>query len=58
MVGQHLAAYGPVTKTSEMVGRQLDVRCKTLRRWVCRPTSMAGQRDGVPTTTSEDPTAL
>ena len=58
MVGQHLAEYGSVTKTSEMVGKQLDISCNTLRRWVVQADIDDGQRDGVPTTTLEELAAL
>ena len=54
MVGQHLAAYGSVTKTSEMVGQQVDVRCTTLRRWVVQADVDDGQRDDVPPATLEE----
>ena len=58
MVRQHLAEYGSVTKTSEMVGKQLDISCNTLRRWVVQADIDDGQRDGVPTTTLEELAAL
>ena len=47
MVRQHLAEYGSVTKTSEMVGKQHDISCNTLRRWVVQADIDDGQRDGV-----------
>ena len=46
MVRQHLAEYGSVTKTSEMVGKQLDISCNTLRRWVVRQTLMTVSATG------------
>ena len=58
MVRQHLAEYGSVTKTSEMVGKQLDISCNTLRRWVVQADVDDGQRDGVSTTTLEELAAL
>ena len=58
MVRRHLAEYGSVTKTSEMVGKQLDISSNTLRRWVVQADIDDGQRDGVPTTTLEELAAL
>ena len=54
MVRQHLSEYGSVTKTSEMVGKQLDISANTLRRWVVQADIDDGQRDGVPTDTLEE----
>jgi len=58
MVRQHLAEYGSVTKTSAMVGQQLDISANTLRRWVVQADIDDGQRDGVRTTTLEELAAL
>ena len=58
MVRQHLAEYGSVTKTSEMVGRQLGISENTLRRWVVQADVDDGQREGVPTATLEELAAL
>ena len=58
MVGQYLASYGSVTKTSQMVGKQLDISGKTLRRWVAQADIDDGQRDGVPTATLAELAAL
>lgn len=58
MVRQHLAEYGSVTKTSAMVGQQLDISANTLRRWVLQADIDGGQRDGVPTTALEELAAL
>ena len=56
MVCQHLAEYGSVTETSEMVDKQLDISCNTLRRWVVVVDD--GRRDGVSTTNLEELAAL
>jgi transposase len=58
MVRRHLAEYGSVTKTSAMVGQQLDISANTLRRWVVQADIDDGQRDGVPTSTLEELAAL
>ncbi len=58
MVRQHLAEYGSVTKTSAMVGQQLDIGPNTLRRWVVQADIDDGQRESVPTATLEELTAL
>ena len=58
MVRQHLAEYGSVTKTSAMLGQQLDISANTLRRWVVQGDIDGGQRDGVPTTALEELAAL
>ena len=43
MVRQHLAEHGSVTKTSEMVGKQLDISSNTLRRRVVQADIDDGQ---------------
>ena len=58
LVRRHLAEYGSVTKTSAMVGQQLDISANTLRRWVVPGGIDGGQRDGVPMTTLEEFAAL
>ena len=58
VVRRHLAEYGSVTKTSAMVGQQLDISANTLRRWVVQDDIDGGQRDGVRTTTLEELAAL
>ena len=50
MVRQHLAEYGSVIKTSERVGKQLDISCNRLRRRVVQADVADGQRGGVPVT--------
>ena len=53
MVRRQLAEYGSVTRTSALVGQQLDISANTLRRWVVQADIDGGQRDAVPTTTLE-----
>ena len=47
LVLDHVAEYGSVTKTSEVVGRQLGVGRETLRTWVRQAQVDTGARDGV-----------
>ena len=54
MVRDHLATYGSVTETSDVVGAQLGISVNTVRRWVTQADVDDGRREGVPTDVVEE----
>lgn len=54
MVREHLAEYGSITATCDVVGPRLGIGGETLRRWIRQSDIDAGDREGVTTVEAEE----